>query len=144
YVRILRHALDKGGTDLEASYLTDPVFAEGEPGDNGVSDLAVLSPTRVLVLERGWVRGKGNSARIYTIDLVLDENKHLVVDLAQVPDERCTPPRAPQRRRILDNFEGMALGPTLGDGRRVLFLVSDDNENAEQTPRLVTLAVPGL
>jgi len=139
-VRIVRHSLDGKG-DLEMTYLTDPVFAEGDPGDNGVSDLAVLSPTRLLLLERGWVKGKGNSAKVFAVDFTVAASKRPVVDLAQVDDARCSWPRSPQCRRILENYEGMALGPTLGDGRRLLFLVADDNSDAGQIPRLVTLAL---
>jgi hypothetical protein len=35
----------------------------------------------------------------------------------------------------------MALGPTLPDGRRVLFLVSDDNSHATQDARILALAL---
>lgn len=153
-VRILRHPLD-GGADLEVAYRTEPVFAGGAPGDNGVSDLAPLSFDRVLLLERGYVAGHGNSVRVYDVDLRGAQNvagladaraavpvqKRLVVDLALVADERCSAPPGPQRRRTLDNYEGLALGPTLADGRRLIFLVSDDNSRASQVPRLITLAL---
>jgi len=156
-VRILRHPLD-GGADLEVAYLTEPIFAEGAPSDNGVSDLAPLSAERLLVLERGYVHGRGNAVRIYVVDLRGARNiagladarhaipvaKRLVVDLALVADARCSTPPGPQSRRSLDNYEGLAVGPTLDDGRRVLFLVSDDNLRASQVPRVLTLAVaPG-
>jgi hypothetical protein len=156
-VRILRHPLD-GGADLEVAYLTDPIFADGEPSDNGVSDLAPLSPERLLLIERAYVTGKGNAVRVYEVDLRAASNiaalpdaraavpvsKRLVVDLAVVSDERCSTPPGPQRRKTLDNYEGLALGPTLEDGRRVVFLVSDDNMRASQAPRVLTLAVaPG-
>lgn len=153
-VRLLRHALD-GGADLEVAYLTDPVFAAGTRGDNGVSDIAPLSRDRVLVLERAWVQGNGNSVRIYEVDLRTAQNairltdarsavpiaKRLVVDLALLPDERCPPPSEWQRRRTLENYEGMALGPTLPDDRRVLFLVADDNSHATQDARVLALAI---
>ena len=157
-VRILRHALDGGRADLEVAYLTEPVFAEGVPSDNGVSDLAPLSADRVLVLERGFVQGKGNAIRIYDVDLRGAQNvmgfpdaragiavhKRLVVDLARLPDHGCSPPPAPQTNRILENYEGLAVGPRLDDGRRVLFLVSDDNFRLSQIPRLIAVAVaPG-
>lgn len=156
-VRLLRHSLD-GGTDLEVAYLTDPVFAAGPRGDNGVSDIAPLSPDRVLVLERAWVEGHGNSVRLYEVDLRtarsvlgLDDAraaapiaKRLVADIALLPDQRCPSPSQPQRRRTLENYEGMALGPTLPDGRRVLFLVADDNSHAIQDARVLALAIaPG-
>ncbi|MDJ0581619.1 esterase-like activity of phytase family protein [Crocosphaera sp.] len=37
----------------------------------------------------------------------------------------------------LDNLEGMTLGPRLADGSKTLFLISDDNFNAEQTTQLL-------
>jgi hypothetical protein len=155
-VRLTRHSLD-GEPVLEVAYLTDPMFAAGY-GDAGVSDLAALSPDRVLVLERGWVRGAGNAIRVYAVDLrgapsiaALDDArraapvaKRLVLDLATVDDSRCSVPPAPQRRKIFDNYEGLAVGPALGDGRRVLFLVSDDNDNSLQLPRVLAVALaPG-
>jgi hypothetical protein len=153
-VRLLRHALD-GGADLEVAYLTDPIFAAGARGDNGVSDIAPLSPERVLVLERAWAQGNGNSARLYEVDLhrardvlaladaraALPVAKRLVADVALLPDQRCPLPSQWQRRRTLENYEGMALGPTLPDGRRVLFLVSDDNSRATQDARVLALAI---
>lgn len=153
-VRILRHSLD-GRPDFEAAYLTEPIFADGAPGDNGVSDLAPLSAERVLLVERAYVRGHGNAVRIFAVDLrgaqdvsrladaraAAPVRKRLVVDLAMIADDGCSTPRMPQRRRTLDNYEGLAVGPTLPDGRRVLFLVSDDNERATQMPRLLTLAI---
>lgn len=155
-VRLTRHSLD-GEPALEVAYLTDPVFTAGY-GDAGVSDLAALSPDHVLVLERGWVRRAGNSIRVYAVDLrgvpsiaALDDArravpvaKRLVLDLATVDDSRCSAPPAPQRRKIFDNYEGLAVGPALGDGRRVLFLVSDDNDSSRQLPRALAVALaPG-
>ncbi|HSR97218.1 MAG TPA: esterase-like activity of phytase family protein [Kofleriaceae bacterium] len=156
-VRLLRHRLD-GGPDLEVAYLTDPIFAAGVRGDNGVSDIAPLSPDRMLVLERAWVQGSGNSVRLYDVDLRTGKDvlgladardaapvaKRLVVDIALLPDAHCAPPAQWQRRRTLENYEGMTFGPTLPDGRRVLFLVSDDNSRATQDARILALALaPG-
>ena len=151
-VRLLRRPLD-GGDDLEVAYLTDPIFAGG-PGDGGVSDIAPLSPDRVLVLERSYVRGRGNSIRIYDVDLRTARNVHtladasaavpipkqLVVDLALLKDRKCAEPPQAQRRRTLENYEGLAIGP-LRDGRRVLFLIADDNSRPTQSARVLTLAV---
>ncbi|HSR99557.1 MAG TPA: esterase-like activity of phytase family protein [Kofleriaceae bacterium] len=153
-VRLLRHPLD-GGADLEVAYLSDPIFATGPHGDNGVSDIAPLSRDRVLVLERAWVEGNGNSVRLYEVDLrtaqdvigVSDASaavpiaKRLVLDVALLPDEHCPPSSEWQRRRTLENYEGMALGPTLPDGRRVLFLIADDNSHATQNARVLALAI---
>jgi hypothetical protein len=157
-VRILRHPLD-GGDDLEVAYLTDPIFADGVASDGGVSDIAPLSRDRLLVLERSWVQDKGNGVRVYEVvlrdvqnvialadaRLVVPVPKRLIVDLALVPDQSCPPAPQVQRSRALENYEGLALGPTLADGRRVVFLVSDDNSNATQAPRMLALALaPGV
>lgn len=156
-VRIVRHALD-GGDDLEVAYLTDPVFAEGASGDNGVSDIAALSPDRLLLLERAYVRGQGNAIRVYEVDLhgaaditgsddaraAVPVAKRLVVDLALASVGACSVPPQPQRRPALENYEGLALGPRLDDGRPVLFLVSDDNLRPSQVPRIIAVALaPG-
>lgn len=153
-VRILRHSLD-GAPEFAAAYLTDPIFADGPRADNGVSDLAALSSDRLLVLERAYVRGRGNAVRVYAVDLRGAQNifalrdaraaaplrKRLIVDVAALADGRCSLPPKPQRRRTLDNYEGLAIGPALPDGRRLLFLVSDDNERPTQVPRVLTIAV---
>ena len=157
-VRIVRY--DQVTTDtLEWAYRTEPVFSAGADGDNGVVDLAAISPTELLVLERSFVGRVGNSVRIYRVSL--DEptdifnvetlstetttlSKTLVLDLAMLSDDGFPPSLQPQPNRILDNFEGLALGPTLPDGRRVIFMISDDNNRSTQIPRLLVLAVAGL
>lgn len=160
-VRILRHRLDAAG-ELQVAYQTEPVFAAATargPSDNGVSDLAALSPERVLVMERAFVPGAGNAIRIYQVDLrgaqdvtgVADARaaapvaKRLVLDLARLPDGPCAAAGPAPRggRRALENYEGLAVGPLLEDGRRVLFLISDDNCcDTPQRPRLLALALP--
>jgi hypothetical protein len=41
----------------------------------------------------------------------------------------------------LDNYEGMALGTVLADGRRTLLLVNDNNYNSHQVAALCGLAI---
>jgi 3-phytase len=101
-------------------------------------------------MERSYVGGYGNTIRLYETstagatdvsgwfsiegktydpmskDLVVD----LETDLGLVPGVS------------IDNMEGMAFGPTLPDGRRVLVLVSDDNFNPKyQNTVFIVLAV---
>ena len=152
-IRILRRELATGH-DEEHAYLTDPT-GPGQGGTLGVSDVTAFSDHEVLVLERGFQLGYGNTVRIYRADLAsstdvsqveaLDGStstlrKQLVVDLLTLPSAGVTSPET-QPSPLLDNFEGLALGPTLPDGRRVLFVVSDDNQRATQVPRLLALAV---
>lgn len=156
-VRILR--MSRTGTDFtEHAYVTDP--APHETGDYGVADLAALSPEELLVLERGWTQGAGNTARIYRTSIadpitsclgapelaesVPTAKKTLLVDLAKLAVTAL--PALPTLRQkqdspLLDNFEGMALGPLLRDGRQTVILVSDDNARTDQFARIVVLAI---
>jgi endonuclease/exonuclease/phosphatase family metal-dependent hydrolase len=137
--RILRFDREKGGLPAEFVYMVNAV-SPAPPDEkafrvNGLSDLLPLDAGRLLVLERQFVEGVGNAARIYEVSLegatdvsALDSlagasfvpaRKTLLLDLADagVP---------------LENFEGMSFGPTLPDGRGTLVLVSDDNFNPAQ------------
>lgn len=153
-VRILR--IPRAGGDVaEHAYATDPL-PHGS-GDYGVADLAALSSEDVLVLERGWSRGAGNTARIYRVSLadpvtscILTPElsaeapvlrKTLLVDLAKVVVKGLPPSKQKQDSPLLDNFEGLAIGPQLEDGRQTILLVSDDNARSDQFARIVVLAV---
>ena len=52
-------------------------------------------------------------------------SKELVVDLGALPG-------LPPALALLDNFEALAFGPPRPDGRRPLFIISDDNFSADQ------------
>ncbi|MDB4942298.1 MAG: hypothetical protein JWP97_1832 [Labilithrix sp.] len=153
-LRILRIARDTGQYE-EHAYSTDAV--PHASGDFGVADLAAISDDELLVLERGWSRGSGNTARVYRVALAdmrasclgtaaLAEGapsvaKRLVVDLVQLPARGLPAPKQQQPSPLLDNYEGLTLGPVLPDGRPSVILVSDDNNRADQTARILVLAV---
>lgn len=154
-VRITRLNTATGAAD-EFVYRTEPVFAHGPGGDAGVSDITALSGEALLILERGYVPGAGNDARIYCATLAPESRlppgaalgestprvaKTLVIDLAALPDDGFPETLQPQRTRLLDNFEGLALGPRLPGGRRALFVVSDDNSRPTQRARILVLAL---
>jgi hypothetical protein len=159
-VRIVRFDADiakRGGTIKgqvsEHVYETDP--APIESSDWGVSDLAAVADDELLVLERGWAKGYGNTIRIYHVKL---ENrasclsvdqlstgtpalaKSLRVDLGQLHVSDVPASKQPQPNALLDNYEGIAIGPYLPDGRRAVLLVSDDNGHADQVARILVLA----
>jgi len=153
-VRILRRDL-ASGVDEERAYRTEPQGA-GMGGEMGVSDLAAISDTTVLVLERGYQAGYGNTVRIFRVDLrgghdvlatpALDATtpvlaKTLVLDLATLPAGAAKNPQQ-QPNPLLDNYEAMAIGPRLPDGRLVVFVTSDDNAQALPVPRILVLALP--
>jgi len=62
-------------------------------------------------------------------------SKRLVLDLDAVRGA------LPERLALLDNFEAMADGPRLPDGRRTILLVSDDNFRQSQVTAFLLLAV---
>lgn len=121
----------------------------------GVADLLAPDSEHLLVLERGFLPGAGNTVRIYRAALtgatdvfarptladpdLIPLEKELLVDLAACPPGAATHP-ARQPTPLLDNFEALALGPALPDGRRLLWLLSDDNFGADQVTRLIALA----
>jgi hypothetical protein len=94
---------------------------------NGLVDLVAFAPDRLWALEREFVMGAGLRLRLYEVRLApsLAEPagaaagraaKRLLVEFADLGV-------------VLDNFEGMTLGPPLADGRRAFVVVSDDNFN---------------
>jgi hypothetical protein len=137
-------------------YLTEPGRTSN---DLGVAEIIALSETDVLVLERGFVAGAGNTIRVFRASLegavdvsgqtslaapgLEPVSKDLVFDLADCPPSGATtPPGSVQPNPLLDNFEAMTLGPVLPGGLRSLILASDDNSSDVQTTRVVALALP--
>jgi hypothetical protein len=158
-IRILRYE-DRGPDGFipaeQFFYVTDP---DREPGDVGVSDMIALSEADLLVLERGFKAGEGNTVKVFRVSLegatdvsneptlaapgLVPLAKAPLFDLENCPPRGATlPPGATQPNPLLDNFEGMTLGPYLPGGRRALLLISDDNTGTNQTTRLIALAVP--
>jgi len=117
----------------------------------GLSELLVLPGGRLIALERafaGLVTGEaGLRNRIYLVDFTgaTDVSKG---DLAGGLEGRKVTPVTKTLLWSRDwgatnsNFEGMALGPRLADGDRVLLLVADNNGGTSQA--LVALRVSGL
>jgi hypothetical protein len=125
---------------------------------NGLVELLALDRTTLIALERGYVEDETksgmsvNQIRIYRVSLagasdistleslkdhpeVVPASKTLLLDLATV--QGLSGELAPS----LDNFEGMALGPHLPDGRASLILVSDDNFRETQRTWFLVFAI---
>jgi hypothetical protein len=118
-----------------------------DDGENGLSDLLALDDATFLSLERACLLNRAtkvarNTASIYYVSLARADDvrgvdrldparvraaaKELVLDLDTLR------PSLPANLQGLENFETLAFGPPLADGRRTLLLVSDDNFNANQ------------
>ncbi|RYY86152.1 MAG: esterase-like activity of phytase family protein, partial [Comamonadaceae bacterium] len=146
--RFTRVDLASGRTTAQIAYQPDPIpqrpLVPGTYADNGVGEILMLDAHRMLVLERAYAAGVGNSLRLYEIDtragsdvLAIDAlapgnhrpaPKTLVADFAMLGLSR------------LDNTEGMCWGPPLPDGRRLLVVVSDDNFNPLQITQFAAFA----
>ncbi|MGI8858684.1 MAG: esterase-like activity of phytase family protein [Rubrobacteraceae bacterium] len=150
-IRILRYE-DRGSGGFEP---VEEFFYLTEPGQS-VVEIVALSEDDLLVLERGFVPGEGNTVRVFRVSLEGAENvsdepslatpglepveKELLVDIADCPPDGATTPGT-QENPLLDNYESLSLGPRLPGGRRSLLLQSDDNFSAGQVTRVVVLAV---
>lgn len=140
--------LDTGRAVRQIAYVPDAIplrpLVPGTYADNGVSEILMLDAHRMLVLERAYATGTGNSLRLYeidtraagdvlSIDMLAPGNhrpaaKTLVADFAALGLSR------------LDNTEGMCWGPPLPDGKRMLVVVSDDNFNPLQITQFAAFA----
>ncbi|MDT0462551.1 esterase-like activity of phytase family protein [Streptomyces gibsoniae] len=122
----------------------------------GVSETTATPDGRLLVLERGFTAGYGNTVRLYLADLrhatdtrgidtltgqdgVRLVRKTLLADLVNCPSLGAQA-HQPQPNPLLDNIEGMAVTGA-AYGRLNVLLVSDDNQNAAQVTRLYSLRV---
>ncbi|MEU7422829.1 esterase-like activity of phytase family protein [Streptomyces sp. NPDC040750] len=123
----------------------------------GVSEVQATPDGRLLVLERGFTAGVGNTVRLYLADPrratdtrgvenltggpgVRLVGKTLLADLAACPSLGATA-RQPQPNPLLDNIEGMTVTGRDHAGRLKVLLVSDDNQNPVQTTRFYYLRV---
>lgn len=138
--RLLRFDVERGGR-AEFVYPVEPVRTSLPPGDafelNGLSDLLPLDDLHLLALERQFVEGAGNSARLYEVSLEGATDVSSVDALAgatYVPVKKTLLLDLVELGVPLENFEGMAFGEDLPDGRGTLVLVSDDNFNPKQEP----------
>ena len=121
----------------------------GAYADNGISEILMLDARRMLLLERAYMSGIGNSLRLYLIDTgqasdtlgmqrlqagqYTPATKSLLADF----DAFVRPGNGARGISQLDNTEGMAWGPRLPGGSRSLVFVSDDNFNPAQVTQFL-------
>ncbi|MER5882640.1 esterase-like activity of phytase family protein [Streptomyces sp. NPDC001941] len=123
----------------------------------GISETTATGDGRLLVLERGFTAGVGNTVRLYLADLrratdvraverltgqpeVRLVRKTLLADLVDCPSLGATA-KQPQPNPLLDNIEAMAVTGRTPDGGLRLLLASDDNQNPAQTTRFYRFVV---
>lgn len=122
----------------------------------GVPEVQATPDGRLLVPERGFTAGVGNTVRLYladprhatdtsAVENLTGQNdvrlirKTLLTDIVTCPSLGATA-KQPQPNPLLDNIEGMTITGH-GKGGLSVLLVSDDNQNAVQTTRVYRLRV---
>ncbi|SEQ35492.1 Uncharacterized conserved protein [Streptomyces sp. yr375] len=142
-----------GGFELGAQY----AYRTDAGAGLGVPEVQATPDGRLLVLERGFTSGVGNTVRLYLADPrhatdtsgvenltdgqsgVRLIRKTLLTDLVTCPSLGATA-KQPQQNPLLDNIEGMVITGQ-ARGRLKVLLVSDDNQNAAQITRFYFLRV---
>ncbi len=153
--RILLIDVTTGDTVAEYLYEVGAVPDEPRPATafrtNGISEILALDDDRLLVVERSFSAGIGNRVRLYLVDL---EGATNIRNLDNIRD--ADGPKPEPVRKVLvadlaglgvapDNLEGMALGPALDDGRRLLVMVADNNfQPSVQTNQVLLFSVSGV
>jgi hypothetical protein len=118
-----------------------PTYAYRPDPGLDVSDLAATGDGRLLVLERSYTAGVGN-----TVHLALAApagaglSRVPLADLGACPSLGATSRQA-QHNPLLDNVEGATVLGRTPDGALRVLLVSDDNQDSAQTTRLYDLVV---
>lgn len=122
------------------AYLMDAPHARHEASNYamGVSEVCALDDGRVIVLEREFYvpkikLGAFVRCKLYVVDPEADAEARVEEDKPLADGQhwlqktllRDWTTRLTLFGRNIANYEGMCLGPTLADGRRVLVLVSD-------------------
>ena len=133
--RIQRFNARTGAVEREYVYVTDPVAEAPVPAGsftvNGLVELLPLNSRFLVTMERSFSVGAGNTVRLYRTALPGATDVLGTADLDDLSRLR-TADKAllfdlDVLGLMLDNLEGMTLGPRLPDGGRALILVSDNN-----------------
>ncbi len=153
--RLLRFDVATGQLAGEYLYRVEPVPDVPRPASayasTGVSEILAVDGHRVVVVERSFSAGVGNRVRLYLVELEGAPDIRGLASIREVADPGSL--QAPKRLfadlRDLgvdpDNIEGLALGPALDDGRRLLVLISDNNfQPSVQDNQVLLFALAGL
>ncbi|MGV6872352.1 esterase-like activity of phytase family protein [Pseudochelatococcus sp. B33] len=132
----------------EYAYRTAPVprAATGlRPADNGVSAILALDEKRLLVVERSFAAGYGNTIQVFEASLdgatdVLGRERIAGSAFEPLAKKHLFTLEEGTFGLDMDNIEGITFGPDI-DGRRTLVLASDNNFNPRgQVTQFIVLA----
>ncbi|WP_414569725.1 esterase-like activity of phytase family protein [Nostoc sp. CCY 9925] len=148
--RILQYNLLSNQPEQEFLYQTEPVgqflnltgkFASGLP------DLFALdNQGHLLSLERSFT-GLGFAVSLFQVSLEGADDLHRINSLLAVDSKNIKPVQKKLLLDlrtldvVLDNIEGLTLGPKLPDGERSLILISDNNFNSLQRTKILAFKI---
>ena len=162
--RIIKYDLESGDAVAEFIYEVDPIaFApnpEGAFADSGLVELlAIDDQGTMLALERSFSIGapeRGYTGKLYLVQTqgatnvigedaipVLEDEGEIEFDVDAPVKKTLLADLGADFGIVVDNIEGMTLGPVLEDGRQSLIIVSDDNFSAfgPQANQFIALAL---
>lgn len=161
WIRILKFAEKEAQSYqpiAEYAYPVEPLrdTPTGKEVFRGVSEILAVSETKMIVLERGLRLSTGNlwsySATLYLADLSkatdvarlsrLRDGKFVGVSKVKLLDFEVDLAKDRGAKKV-QNFEGLAWGPVLADGRRSLLVMGDNNFSKKEITELVVLSVEG-
>ncbi|MDM9581351.1 MULTISPECIES: esterase-like activity of phytase family protein [unclassified Nostoc] len=148
--RILQYNLLNNQSEKEFLYQTEPVapflnligkFASGLP-----DLLALDNQGHFLSLERSFT-GLGFAISLFQISLEEADDIHNIDSLLAVDSKNIKPVKKKlllDLRKLdvlLDNIEGLTLGPKLPDGQQSLIIISDNNFNSLQRTQILAFKI---
>lgn len=152
--RIIEYDAGKRRPLAEFVYVTDPVAEPPDPPDafrvNGLVELLPIDNHGThLAMERSFSVGAGNTVNLYEARTQGATDVSGFDDLFDETTGTTLPFEAVDKRFLLDfgdfvvpdNLEGLAFGPDLPDGRKLLIVVSDNNFSPSQVTQFIALAV---
>ncbi|HKK44339.1 MAG TPA: esterase-like activity of phytase family protein [Balneolaceae bacterium] len=140
--RMIVYNFKTGQIEHQYEYKVSPIhYKPGSHGGfsvDGLSDvLAIDNDGHLLSFDRNFVVGQGNQIFLY---LVSTKEATDINDVGSL--RKYNKPVRPVSKTLvanmsdygitIDNFEGLALGPQLKDGGRLLLMVSDNNFSSSQ------------
>ncbi|MDH6085045.1 esterase-like activity of phytase family protein [Umezakia ovalisporum] len=142
--RILQYNLLTNKLEKEFLYQTEPVaemFNITGRFASGLTDLLALdNQGNFLSIERSF-NGLGFLSSLFQVSLVGADQIQNMDSFLAVNSQKFKPvkkkPLLQNLDVLLDNIEGLTLGPWLPDGNRALILISDNNFNSLQTTQII-------
>ncbi len=153
YCRILQYNLLTKLPEKEFLYKTEPVpeiFNLGGRFASGLPDLLALdNQGNFLSIERSFT-GLGFAVSLFQVSLAGADEIQKIDSLLAVDFQKIKPVKKKllldlralsvlfnKLDILLDNIEGLTLGPSLPDGQRSLILISDNNFNSVQRQQIL-------